>query len=197
MAAPPSPDSDDAERALLRRMAGGDRAALAQLYRPYHRRLGRFLSRLTRRADLIDEVVNDSFWIVWQKADSFRGDSRVSTWIMGIAYRCALKALRQHGEDDAVDTNALAQLEGATDPHAEHELRDWLGKAMRRLPTEQRVVVELAYGHGHSLEEIAAIMQSPLGTVKARLFHARVKLRNLLPDLAGASRGLHSNGAPP
>jgi RNA polymerase sigma-70 factor (ECF subfamily) len=46
------------------------------------------------------------------------------------------------------------------------------------------VVLELAYGGGHSLEEIAAIMQCPLGTVKARMFHARVKLRNLLPDLA-------------
>lgn len=200
MAHTPSPD-DDSERALLRRMAAGDRAALALLYRPYHRRLARFLSRLTRRADLIDEVVNDSFWIVWQKAGSFRGDSRVSTWIMGIAYRCALKALRQHGEDDTLDPDALEQLESTADPHAEHELRDWLGKAMRRLPTEQRVVVELAYGHGHSLEEIAAIMQSPLGTVKARLFHARVKLRNLLPDLAGsqsppATRGKHSTGGP-
>lgn len=196
MADPNPIDGDEAERTLLRRMAAGDRAALALLYRPYHRRLGRFLSRLTRRTDLIDEVVNDSFWIVWQKAGSFRGDSRVSTWIMGIAYRCALKALRQHGEDDAVEPDALDQLQDTTDPHAEHELRDWLGKAMRRLPTEQRVVVELAYGHGHSLEEIAAIMQSPLGTVKARLFHARVKLRNLLPDLAG-SRALQSNGGIP
>ena len=56
---------------------------------------------------------------------------------------------------------------------------------MRRLPSEQRLVLELAYSGGHSLDEIAAIMQCPLGTVKARLFHARVKLRNLLPELAG------------
>lgn len=187
----PPPDAwgdDAAERALLGRMAAGDRAALALLYRPYHRRLSRFLARVTRRADLIDEVVNEAFWIVWQKAGSFRGDSRVSTWIMGIAWRCALKALRRHGEDDAPDAEPPADPGATADPHADHELRDWLGKALRRLPTEQRVVVELAYGHGHSLEEIAAIMQSPLGTVKARLFHARVKLRNLLPDLAGTPR---------
>lgn len=178
---------DNIERALLNRMAAGDRAALAELYRPYHRRLARFLSRLTRRADVIDEVINDCFWIVWQKAGTFRGDSRVSTWIMGIAYRCALKALRQHGEDDATDMawpDALEAFDHGTDPNAEHELRDWLAKAMRRLPSEQRAVLELAYGGGHSLEEIAAIMQCPLGTVKARMFHARVKLRNLLPDLA-------------
>lgn len=182
-----SNDDDPAERALLRRMADGDREALAALYRPYRRRLGRFLSRLTRRADVIDEVVNDCFWIVWQKADTFRGDSRVSTWIMGIAYRCALKALRQHGEDDAMDSSDwLERHDAGVDPQADRELRDWLAKAMRRLPTEQRVVLELAYGNGHSLEEIAAIMQCPLGTVKARMFHARVKLRNLLPDLAAS-----------
>jgi len=187
-------NDDPAERALLRRMAVGDREALAALYRPYRRRLGRFLSRLTRRSDVADEVINDCFWIVWQKAGTFRGDSRVSTWIMGIAYRCALKALRQHGEDDAVDSaDWLERHDPAVDPQADHELRDWLDKAMRRLPTEQRVVLELAYGNGHSLEEIAAIMQCPLGTVKARMFHARVKLRNLLPDLA-ASHAPHSVG---
>lgn len=179
------PTDDDTERSLLRRMAGGDRAALADLYRPYHRRLARFLSRLTRRPDVIDEVINDCFWIVWQKAGSFRGDSRVSTWIFGIAYRCALKALRQHGDDDAGDTAIQDLPDPSADPQAEHELRDWLGKAMARLPNDQRVVLELAYGGGHSLEDIAAIMQCPVGTVKARMFHARVKLRNLLPDLAG------------
>lgn len=181
-------NDDDLERSLLRRIASGDRQALAGLYRPYHRRLARFLSRLTRRPDVIDEVINDCFWIVWQKATAFRGDSRVSTWIFGIAYRCALKALRQHGEEADVDVSDTAVQELAdpsSDPQAEHELRDWLGKAMARLPSDQRIVLELAYGEGHSLEEIAAIMQCPVGTVKARMFHARVKLRNLLPDLAG------------
>jgi len=182
---PSPPTDDDTERSLLRRMAGGDRAALAELYRPYHRRLARFLSRLTRRPDVIDEVINDCFWIVWQKAGSFRGDSRVSTWIFGIAYRCALKSLRQHGDEDGGETQVQDLPDPSADPQAEHELRDWLGKAMARLPNDQRIVLELAYGGGHSLEDIAAIMQCPVGTVKARMFHARVKLRNLLPDLAG------------
>ena len=53
------------------------------------------------------------------------------------------------------------------------------------LSVDQRVVIELVYGVGHSLDEVAAIMQCPVGTVKARLFHARVKLRNVLPSLAG------------
>jgi RNA polymerase sigma-70 factor (ECF subfamily) len=185
---PPPPPAAPAtpEQAWIRRIAESqDRAALASLYTEYQPRLVRFLSRLTRHDALIEEVVNDTLWIVWQKAADYRGEARVSTWIFGIAYRCALKALRQHGDDDAGDTAVQDLPDPSADPQAEHELRDWLGKAMARLPNDQRVVLELAYGGGHSLEDIAAIMQCPVGTVKARMFHARVKLRNLLPDLAG------------
>ena len=178
-------ESDAADRLLLERMAKGDRAALGALYHGYHGRLCRFLSRLTRRIDVIEEVTNDCFWIVWQKAGEFRGESRVSTWIMGIAYRCGLKALRQHGAE-AVEAGPESD-EGtpASHPDEDRELRDWLNKGLDRLSADQRAVIELVYGVGHSLEEVAIIMQCPLGTVKARLFHARVKLRNVLPDLAG------------
>jgi len=189
----PTSDVDSRDRMLLRRMAAGDHAALETLYRTYHGGLCRFLSRLTRRADLIEEIVNDCFWIAWRKADSFHGDSRVSTWIMGIAYRCGLKALRQRG-DEPVDDYALREGRGPSHhPDEDRELRDWLGKGLEHLSADQRVVVELVYGVGNSLDEVAAIMQSPVGTVKARLFHARVKLRNTLPTLAGDSPAQQEN----
>ncbi|WP_109125069.1 sigma-70 family RNA polymerase sigma factor [Dyella sp. C11] len=178
-------DADETDRLLLQRMASGDRAALAVLYRSYHGRLCRFLSRLTRRADLIEEVINDCFWIVWQKAATFKGESRVSTWIIGIAYRCGLKALRQRGDEPVDDENLPEDRTPAHDPGEDRELRDWLSKGMERLSADQRVVVELVYGVGHTLDDVAAIMQCPVGTIKARLFHARVKLRNVLPALAG------------
>lgn len=73
---------------LVRQVTAADRAALAELYRSYYQRLARFFSRITRRNDLVEEVINNCFWIVWQKAAEFRGDSRVSTWIMG---RCAMR----------------------------------------------------------------------------------------------------------
>lgn len=180
-------DADATDRMLLQRMSAGDRVALSTMYHGYHGRLCRFLTRLTRRTDVIEEVVNDCFWIVWQKAGEFRGDSRVSTWIMGIAYRCGLKTLRLHGdepvEDDAIPEDRIPSI----DPDEDRELRDWLAKGMDRLSADQRVVVELVYGVGHSLDDVATIMQCPVGTVKARLFHARVKLRNVLPSLAGDS----------
>jgi RNA polymerase sigma-70 factor, ECF subfamily len=176
--------SDAEDMALLTRIVSKDKAALALLYRAYHPRLVRFLARFTRRNDLIEEVINDTFLVVWRNADEFRGQSRVSTWLIGIAYRVTLKALREGG---VLAEPLAADYEGASvDPYAGHEMVDWVTKGLSRLSAEQRLVMELAYVMGHSLEEIATITDSPVSTVKARMFHARVKLRNLMPVLAGA-----------
>jgi len=169
--------------ALLERIMCHDKTALATLYREYHPRLVRFLGRFLRRHDLIEEVINDTFMVVWQKAAEFRGQARVSTWMMGIAYRVTLKTLRQSGMPheplQGDDDNR------ASEPFVDHELSDWVGKGLARLSVEQRLVLELAYVMGHSIEEIAEMTSSSISTVKARMFHARVKLRGVMPGLAG------------
>jgi RNA polymerase sigma-70 factor (ECF subfamily) len=177
--------SNARELELLRQVATGDRAAFKELYLMYHRRLARFLMRMTSRHDLIEEVINDTLWTVWLKAGDFRGDSLVSTWIVGITYRRALKALRRHGTARPMLAEEVAV---APDVQAENENRQWLGQALAELPLEQRMVMEFSYLMGHSCEEIAQIMQCPVNTVKTRMFHAREKLRRSLPRLAGANK---------
>src|SRR5262245_29312499 len=98
----PAANADEREQALVSRIGGGDKAALEELYLIYHRRLARFLTRVIRDYDLAQEIINDTMFVVWQRALKFRGASRVSTWIMGIAYRRALKSLRR-----AVNTEPL------------------------------------------------------------------------------------------
>src|SRR5882757_2733361 len=85
---------DETDQQLLARVAAQDREAFRELYISYHRRLSRFLMRLTNRYEIAEEIINDTLWIVWRQAGSFRYESRVSTWILGIAYRRTLKALR-------------------------------------------------------------------------------------------------------
>jgi RNA polymerase sigma-70 factor, ECF subfamily len=178
--------SNARELELLRQVAAGDRTAFKELYLIYHRRLARFLMRMTSRHDLIEEVINDTLWTVWLKAGDFRGDSLVSTWIVGITYRRALKALRRH----AMARPMLAEeVAVAPDAQLEDENRQWLGQALAELPLEQRMVMEFSYLMGHSCEEIAQIMQCPVNTVKTRMFHAREKLRRSLPRLAGGNPG--------
>ena len=176
---------DEADRALLDRVVARDGAAFRELYIYYHRRLARFLMLLTPRYELVEEVINDTLWVVWNKAGEFRGDSRVSTWIMGIAYRRALKSL-QAGNITAADTVSVDdQHLQAPDDLGVAEMSEWILSGMQHLPVEQRLVMEFAYGYGHSCEEIALIMNCPINTVKTRLFHAREKMRHLLPQLAG------------
>ena len=80
-----TPDSDEAR--LLGSIAAGDRAAFEKLYRVYFSRLTRFIGRMTRNAPLIEEIVNDTMLVVWQKAATFDGSCKPSTWIFAIAYR--------------------------------------------------------------------------------------------------------------
>jgi RNA polymerase sigma-70 factor, ECF subfamily len=180
-----SSSSNARELELLRQVAAGDRTAFKELYLIYHRRLARFLMRMTSRHDLIEEVINDTLWTVWLKAGDFRGDSLVSTWIVGITYRRALKALRRHG---APRPMLVEEVAVAPDAQLEDENRQWLGQALAELPLEQRMVMEFSYLMGHSCEEIAQIMQCPVNTVKTRMFHAREKLRRSLPRLAGGNQ---------
>jgi RNA polymerase sigma-70 factor, ECF subfamily len=179
---------NDRDQQLLAAVARGERRALEELYLGYHRRLSRFLSRFASRYETIEEIINDTFMVVWQNAGQFRGASRVSTWIIGIAYRTALKALRRDDPRNTGDSTGFA--EPSTDPTRDTEVHDWVAQGLALLPLEQRMVLELAYHMGHSIEEIAAITEAPVGTVKARMFHAREKLRHFLPALAGSESAL-------
>jgi RNA polymerase sigma-70 factor (ECF subfamily) len=162
---------------------------LESLYLGYHRRLARFLSRFTPRYENVEEIINDTFMVVWRSAKDFRSDSQVSTWIFGIAYRTALKSLRRQKNHNA-SVSLDEYPEQTTDPGLDTELQDWLTHGLRQLSDEQRLTLELAYHMGHSLEEIAAITDAPVGTVKARMFHAREKLRHFLPALGGGAAEL-------
>ncbi len=169
---------------LITRIGAGDRQAFEELYHLYHRRMARFLTRLTRRYDVAEEVINDTFLVVWRKARNFRGDSQPSTWILGIAYRKARSAFRTSARLAQKNLEVAAEPLTSETPTGTEELRDWLAQALALLPVEQRLAVELCYELGYSCEEIAAVMNCPANTVKTRLFHARAKLQKLLPQLA-------------
>jgi RNA polymerase sigma-70 factor (ECF subfamily) len=178
--------SDERERELLAGVALRGRADFEALYKLYHRPLERFLFRMSVGPELSGEIINDTFWVVWRNASRFRGESRVSTWIMGIAYRRALKALqRSRAATRLEDDDAFATAEADDRSNVNRELEDWILQGLSELPSEQRVAVELVYYFGHSLEEIGEIMGCRPSTVKARMFHARVRLRSVLSRLSG------------
>ena len=191
--------AEERDLELIRRVAEKDRRAFEVLYEIYYPRLFRFLLRFTRRTDLVEEILNDAMFVVWRKAAGFREQSRVSTWVFGIAYRKALKAVaRQRRLRPEVSTEEAGRGElGEPDRELERwELRDLLEGALDRLSAEQRAVVELTYYHGYAYREIAEIVDCPVNTVKTRMFHARRRLREMLPRLSsGRAAGREGGGA--
>ena len=184
----PVPSNDASERELLERIAKArDQGAFRTLYGNYYQRLSRLLSRMSVRREDVEEVINDTFWVVWTKAADFRGASQLSTWIIGIAYRRALNALRRARirpvSDEPFDEDSISV---ASTDDAEID-GQWLALGLSRLPVEQRMALELTYTLGHSCEEVAAILDCPVNTVKTRLFRARETLKLVLPELAGTS----------
>jgi len=175
--------ANDRERQLILRIGSGDRDAFRELYVHYHRRLARFLTRLTHRQEDAEEIINDTLWIVWQRAAEFRNASQVSTWIMGIAYRRALNMILRAATHERVMALESAEGEAAVnDPGQTTENRQLLNYALAQLPLEQRLVLELTYYLDHSCEEVAEIMECPVNTVKTRMFNARRKLRAMLAE---------------
>ena len=169
---------------LLIAAGAGDRRALEELYLGYQWRLALFLSRFTRCPENVEEIINDTFMVVWRHANEFRFASQVSSWIFGIGYRIALKSIRR--ERNHSGTRSLDEFpEQTVDPMMQTEVQDWVMHGLRRLSDEQAETVQLAWHIGHSLAEIAEITGAPVGTVKARMFHARKNLRRHLPTLGG------------
>ena len=178
--------TDAEERALLARICEQrEQAAFRELYGIYYQRLTRLLGRMRLRQEDVEEIINDTLWIVWTRGAEFRGASQLSTWIIGIAYRRALNTLRRERvravADQPLDDDTASVPSAAKDM----ERAQWVEQGLAQLPHEQRMALELVYTLGHSCEEIAEILSCPVNTVKTRLFRARETLKRVLPAMAG------------
>lgn len=172
----------DRETRLIGLVAAGDRHAFEMLYRAYSPRLTRFLSRMTQRRSLVEEIIDDAMMVVWQRAARFDRSCKLSTWVISIAYRKACSALH------ALDEGRPGDADGwPADPEQQPEhlfeqacLGRALESALATLPMAQRAAFQLSFYHGMGYAEIAELMECPVNTVKTRLFHARRRLAALL-----------------
>jgi RNA polymerase sigma factor (sigma-70 family) len=136
----------------------------------------------------VEELLNDTMFVVWRRAATYNGQSKVSTWVFAIAYRKALKALQRLDESVADDPAAQPESPepGPEEQLSQRELHRVLVQALDALSPQHRAVVDLTYFHGIGYREIADIVDCPVDTVKTRMFHARRRLKMLL---AGRVRG--------
>lgn len=192
---------------LMRAIAKKDHRAFESLYYSYTPRLGRYLFRLLKRRELVDEALNDVMLVVWQSAERYDPSlSRLSTWLFGIAHNKALKALSkvsQHQSEVSIDPNEsddFAEASESTDPATRsdphnpeqtligRQLGHALQWAVESLSAEHRSVIELAFAEDYSYQEIATTLDCPVNTVKTRMFYARKHLAELLTRYEGGAQ---------
>ena len=177
----PSASEDDLE--LIRRVVGRDRQAFEILYQRYSPIVYRYLWKLIRQRESVEEALNDVMMVVWETASRFNGTSRLSTWILGIAYNKALKARAKSARLDIeireMEPSYGVEPSGPEDARAHRELASAVAQAIDNLPPEQGAVVELTYYHDMSYAEIAKIVGCPVNTVKTRMSHARRRMASM------------------
>jgi RNA polymerase sigma-70 factor (ECF subfamily) len=179
---PSAPGPADAD--LVAALAGGDRAALAELY---VRHAPWLVLRLTRRcADpgVVDEVVQDTFVAVWRSARRWDGRGEVAAWIWGIGVRRLLDALR-HRPAPAAGWAEWQEQDRYLQESAEEKVLlgvqyGDLGAALDRLSPELRAVVQATVLDGLTTREAGRLLGIPSGTVKTRMMRAKAQLREAL-----------------
>ena len=173
---------------LIAMVLRGDASAHEALFDRYGAVVMGLAYRITGDRALAEEVVQESFWRLWRKADSFQSErGSFPSWFFSIARNLSIDAIRRQ-KNQAMTTNEAEHIvEQVADPAADVPEAAWLGTqyqhvraAVAELPAEQRDVIEMAYFRGMTRQEIARSTGEPLGTIHTRARLALQKLREAL-----------------
>lgn len=183
--------SNEHDRELMQRIAGGDEVALRALYARHATRTFRYVVRLLGNEAIAEEVLNEAFFELWRHAASYRGGAAVSTWLIAIARNKALSCMRKRQDAPLADGVAEAHPDPGDNPEVVATKRS-KGEVLRAclggLSEAHREIIDLVYYHEKSVAEASEILGIPANTVKTRMFHARKQLSRLLSS-AGVDRG--------
>jgi RNA polymerase sigma-70 factor (ECF subfamily) len=196
---------DAEDQALLREIAKGDTDAFRRLFQRYYTRIYAFVLRRLGESTSAEDTTVETFVELWRAAKRFRGESRPSTWIYGIAHFKALATRRaamrkKRSKVIAVDFETLSRAPAETDLHEELEAREEVKRvrqAIQSLPLRYRQVIELAFFEHVPYEEIARRLGMAEGTVKTQVSRARDRLRRHLATLSVSRPPAASDAEPP
>jgi RNA polymerase sigma-70 factor, ECF subfamily len=179
------------DKDLIGRIAEGDRLAMQVLFARHQVRVYRFVLRFVGNQAAAEDVISEVFLEVWRQADRYEGRSAVSTWLLGIARFKALSSMRRKPQEQLDVETAGAIEDSSDDPEVAVQKKDKsaaLRKCLQKLSPEHREVIDLAYYHEQSVEDVATIVRIPEATVKTRMFYARKQMSELV-NSAGIDRG--------
>ena len=198
------PAVQDPDLLLVQRTVAGDQRAYGLLVLKYQRRIQRLIGRMVRDVDLVEDIAQETFIRAYRALHQFRGDAQFYTWLYRIAVNTAKKSLLDLKRNPTVSENFLdSDEEGETswrkaEPTSDEtpesvlaakEIAAVVNAALDALPSDLKLAISLREIDGLSYEEIASMMDCPIGTVRSRIFRAReavsAKVRPLLEKQTG------------
>jgi len=198
----PAPDSD---AMLVQRTVAGDQKAFELLVIKYQRRVQRLIGRMVRDVDLVEDIAQETFIRAYRALHQFRGDAQFYTWLYRIAVNTAKKFLLELKRDVTVSQTALERNDDEDETFrprneqtsdespesvlAAKEIGQAVTAALEALPDDLKQAITLREMDGLSYEDIAEVMNCPIGTVRSRIFRAReaisAKVKPMLDKQAG------------
>jgi RNA polymerase sigma-70 factor (ECF subfamily) len=200
----PSPNMDPkpvnperlVDQKLVEKAQRGDKRAFGILVEKYHKKLTRLLSRMVRDQSEIEDIVQDSFVKAYRAINNFRGDSAFYTWLYRIGINTAKNHLVSLGRrpkamneveiedvENFEDGDELRSIETPENTMMTKEIVATVNDTIEGLPDELKEAISLREMDGLSYEEIAELMQCPIGTVRSRIFRAREAIAEKLKPL--------------
>ena len=190
------------DQILVERAQQGDKKAFGLLVEKYHRKLGRLLGRMIRDQAEVEDVVQESFIKAYRALPNFRGDSAFYTWLYRIGINTAKNYLVSMGRRpqvmQEVEIEDVENFEGGYEMRTTDtpetalmtkQIAQTVNDTVAGLPEELRTAITLREIEGLSYEEIATLMQCPIGTVRSRIFRARETISEKLKPLLDAKEG--------
>jgi RNA polymerase sigma-70 factor (ECF subfamily) len=191
----------EVDRQLVERAQRGDKKAFELLVVKYQRKLARLLSRFISDASEVEDVTQETFIKAYRALPTFRGDSAFYTWLYRIGINTAKNYLVAVGRraptmtgvdnEEAEDIEQGEQLKDLNTPENQmisRQVAETVNSTLQELPEELRTAITLREIDGLSYEEIAQIMNCPIGTVRSRIFRAREAIAERLRPQLGTSK---------
>lgn len=191
----------EVDQQLVERAQRGDKHAFELLVVKYQRKLARLLSRFIRDSSEVEDVTQEAFIKAYRALPTFRGDSAFYTWLYRIGINTAKNYLvalgrrapttTQYDAEEAENFSDGDQLQDFNTPENQmmsRQVAESVNQTLDQLPEELRTAITLREIEGLSYEDIASIMNCPIGTVRSRIFRARDAIANQLRPLLGTSK---------
>ncbi len=205
MTLPSPPPSELTDLQLVERTVAGDQRAFELLVLKYQRRIQRLIGRMVRDVDLVEDIAQETFLRAYRALPQFRGEAQFYTWLYRIAVNTAKKSLGDLRRDPVISEGALRPSDDEDETYATQnepttsetpytvlaakEIAAAVNAAVDALPEDLRQAVTLREIEGMSYEEIAELMNCPIGTVRSRIFRAReaisARVRPMLESQSG------------